>query len=92
MKACLKGTEYEDFKILPFKFVVVNDRTLTPLIWGYPDCDKFGNIEYNNDIIFRDPFEIANELSHYLKDSPKVPDGILEQGTNNLVTYLNLRR
>ena len=92
LKACLKGTEYEDFKILPFKFVVVNDRTLTPLIWEYPDCDKVGNIEYNKDIIFRDPFEIANELSHYLKDSPKVPDGILEQGTNNLVTYLNLRR
>lgn len=92
LKQCLKGTEYEEYEILPFKFVVVNDQTLTPLVWEYSDYDKFGNIEYNNDVIFRDPFEIARELAHYLKDNPKVPDGILENGTNNLVTYLNIRK
>lgn len=92
LQECIKGTKYADYKILPFKFVVINSQTLTPLIWEYSDYDKFGTLEYNNDVIIRDPFEIADELHHYLKDSPKVPDGILENGTNNLVTYLNVRK
>lgn len=92
LEECLKGTEYEGYKILPFKFVVVNKQTLTPLVWEYDDYDKIGNLEYNNDVILRDPFEIAEELEHYLKDMPKVPNGILENGSNNLITYLNVKK
>ena len=37
----------------------------------------------------RDPFVIGKELSYYLSSRPKVPIGINENTTNNIVEWIN---
>lgn len=88
----IKGDEYfKDFKILPYKDIVVNRYTLTPLIW---DCDftfAIGTLAFgkNNQIVMRDPEEIGRELFYYLSNSPRVPIGIKIDGGNDLRTWMN---
>ena len=43
----------------------------------------------NGQIILRDPFTIGEELSHYLKDKPTVPDGISKVSPNQLEDWIN---
>lgn len=89
-----KDDYFKDFKILPYKDIVVNRKTLTPLVW---DCDftftvgllKFGK---NNQIEMRDPEVIAKELKYYLDNINvnKVPIGININKSNDLRTWLNI--
>ena len=39
--------------------------------------------------IFRDPFTIGEELFKYLKDRPKIPNGINLNKSNSLTEWLN---
>lgn len=88
----IKRDEYfKDFKILPYKDIVVNRHSLTPLVW---DCDftfALGNLTFgkNNQIVMRDPEEIGKELHHYLTTAPKVPVGINIDRGNDLRTWMN---
>lgn len=88
----IKRDEYfEDFKILPYKDIVVNRYTLTPLVW---DCDftfAMGSLTFgaNNQIIMRDPEVIGRELHHYLTNTPRVPIGIYIDKGNDLRTWMN---
>lgn len=88
----IKRDEYfKDFKILPYKDIVVNRYTLTPLVW---DCDftfAVGTLAFgkNNQIVMRDPEEIGGELSYYLSKTPRVPIGIKIDGGNDLRTWMN---
>lgn len=88
----IKGDEYfKDFKILPYKDIVVNRYTLIPLVW---DCDftsAMGTLAFgkNNQIVMRDPEEIGRELFYYLSNSPRVPVGIKIDGGNDLRTWMN---
>ena len=86
-----KDEYFKDFKLLNYGFIVVNRRTLVPLVWTCPftqavDTLKFGK---NNQIEMRSPFKIGEELSFYLTSKPKVPMGISETGLNNLEYWLN---
>ena len=88
----IKRDEYfKDFKILPYKDIVVNRYTLTPLVW---DCDftfAMGTLAFgkNNQIVMRDPEEIGEELFYYLSKTPRVPIGIKIDGGNDLRTWMN---
>lgn len=88
----IKRDEYfKDFKILPYKDIVVNRHSLTPLVW---DCDftfALGNLTFgkNNQIVMRDPEEIGKELYHYLTTAPRVPVGINIDRGNDLRTWMN---
>lgn len=88
----IKRDEYfKDFKILPYKDIVVNRYTLTPLVW---DCDftfAMGTLAFgkNNQIVMRDPEEIGGELFYYLSKTPRVPIGIKIDGGNDLRTWMN---
>lgn len=88
----IKRDEYfKDFKILPYKDIVVNRYTLTPLVW---DCDftfAMGTLAFgkNNQIVMRDPEEIGRELYYYLSKTPRVPIGIKIDGGNDLRTWMN---
>ena len=86
-----KDEYFKDFKLANYKFIVVNRRTLTPLVWEFKDTTTLGTLYFgkNNQIEMRDPEEIGKELSHYLSSSPKVPIGINEFNSNNLEEYLN---
>ena len=86
-----KDEYFKDFKLANYKFIVVNRRTLTPLVWEFKDTTTLGTLYFgkNNQIEMRDPEEIGKELSYYLSLRPKVPINIYETGANDLRTWLN---
>ena len=86
-----KDEYFKDFKLLDYDFIVVNKRTLTPLVWNCPFTQVQGTLRFGNNsqIEMRSPFEIGKELNSYLTSRPKVPMGIDETGTNNLRDWLN---
>lgn len=86
-----KDEYFKDFKLLDYRFIVVNRRTLTPLVWECPFTQALGELKFgkNEQIIMRSPFVIGEELSYYLSSRPKVPAGIKEDGNNDLRTWLN---
>ena len=84
---------FKDFKLSNYKFIVINKTTLTPLVWEFPYTHNIGDIKLETkkgyNIILKDPEDIGKELSSYLSSRPKVPNGINEFGTNNIVEWIN---
>lgn len=86
-----KDEYFRGFKLLDYEFIVVNRRTLTPLVWECPFTQSTGTLTFgkNRQIEMRSPFEIGRELTYYLSSRPRVPINIEEYNTNNLKTWLN---
>lgn len=82
---------FKDFKLLDYDFIVVNKRTLTPLVWNCPFTQTMDTLYFGEGghIKMRHPFEIGEELNSYLTSRPKVPKGISDTGANNLEEWLN---
>lgn len=87
-----KDEYFKDFQLLNYDFVVVNRKTLTPLVWTCPFTQVVGTLKFgkNSQIEMRSPLEIGKELSSYLTSRPKVPMGISETGPNDLREWLNI--
>ena len=87
-----KDEYFKDFELLDYDFIVVNRRTLVPLVWTCPFTKAIGTLKFgkNDQIEMRSPFIIGEELSSYLTSRPKVPIGINETGPEDLRKYLNL--
>lgn len=86
-----KDEYFKDFELLDYDFIVVNRRTLVPLVWNCPFTQAQGTLKFgkNGQIEMRSPFVIGEELSSYLTSRPKVPKGISDTGANNLREWLN---
>lgn len=86
-----KDEYFKDFKLLDYDFIVVNKRTLTPLVWNCPFTRAQGTLKLgkNDQIEMRSPFVIGEELNSYLTSRPKVPIGISDTGANDLREWLN---
>lgn len=86
-----KYDEFKGYTLLPYKFIVVNRLTLTPLVWDYEDTATSGTLIYgkNKQIEFKDPFELGRELTIYLSSRPTVPCGIKVTEGNSLTNWLN---
>ena len=86
-----KDEYFKDFKLLDYDFIVVNRKTLIPLVWTCPFTQSVGTLKFgkSDQIEMRSPFEIGEELSYYLSSRPKVPVGIKEDGSNDLRKWLN---
>ena len=56
---------FKDFKLAPYKFIVANKRTLTPLVWNFKSTEAKGDLTFgkNGQIVLRDPFTIGEELN-----------------------------
>lgn len=84
---------FKDFKLSNYRFIVVNKDTLNPLVWEFPLTHTVGNLKIESEkgytTILKDPEDIGKELSSYLSSRPRVPSGIDELGTNNIVEWLN---
>lgn len=82
---------YKDYKLADYKFIVVNRKTLTPLVWKFEDTTKMGTLTYgkNSQIELRDPFDIGTELTYYLKNRPEVPIEIDGLESNSIVQWIN---
>ena len=86
-----KDEYFKDFKILPYKDIIIFRGSDTPLVWDIPFTFERGTLYFgkNKQIEMRDPEEIGKELSYYLTSRPKVPMGINETGPNDLRELLN---
>lgn len=86
-----KDDYFKDFGLLSYDFIVVNRKTLTPLVWTFPGTQATGTLKFgkNHQIEMRSPFEIGKELSLYLSSRPKVPMGIYKYDVNNINEWLN---
>ena len=86
-----KDDYYKDYKILPYKDIIIFKGSDTPLVWDIPFTFEKGTLYFgkNNQIEMKDPEDIGKELSSYLSSRPRVPNGIDEFGTNNIVEWIN---
>ena len=86
-----KDDYYKDYKILPYKDIIIFKGSDTPLVWDIPFTFEKGTLYFgkNNQIEMKDPEDIGKELSSYLSSRPNVPIGINEIGTNNIVEWIN---
>lgn len=73
---------FKDFELRNYRFIVVNPRTLTPLVWEFPLTKVVGTFVDDNGTEWRSPFELGKELKQYLDLRPAVPNGIVKDGIN----------
>lgn len=78
---------FRDFKLLDFRFIVVNKDNRDPLVWDFEDTQVDGDLIYGRHLL-RAPWVIGKELRRYLDETPKVPEGIKRSGLNHLCDYL----
>lgn len=77
-----KDDYFKDFELKDYKFIVVNRKTLTPLIWEFPLTKIYGTLVDEKGNEYRDPFDLGEELQSYLDCRPQVPNGINQFGVN----------
>jgi hypothetical protein len=83
----LKDDYFKDFKLLDYEFIVINKKTLTPLVWVFPLTQAEGNVKIGN-TEFTNPLAIGEELYSYLQEQPNVPKGIHTDNINNLKEWI----
>lgn len=67
LQECIKDDPYfKDFKILHYRFIVINKKTLAPIIWEFHE--NFSNVDLKDDKgdIYRDWRKILTDLKYYL--------------------------
>ena len=87
-----KDPYFKDFELLDYRFIVVNRKTLCPLVWTYPYTRRLTeDLTFGKDgnILFRSPLKIGEELSYYLSSRPVLPIGIKRDDSNDIVEWLN---
>lgn len=86
-----KDPYFKDFKIANYRFIVICNRTKTPLVWEYKDTFRTTDITYGkqNQYICKNWRNIVKELHYYLTETPVVPQGINVTIPNDLIKYLN---
>lgn len=80
----LKDPYFKDFTLENYRFIVVNKKTLIPLVWEFPLTKMQGILMDDNGKEYRDPFVIGKELRGYLDLKPEVPNGINKDGINTI--------
>lgn len=86
-----KDPYFKDFKIANYRFIVVCNRTRTPLVWEYKDTFATTDLVYgkNNQIICRNWRNIVTDLHYYLTQTPNVPKDINVTIPNDIIKFLN---
>lgn len=80
---------FKEYKLLPYKFIVVNRKNCKPMVWDFPLTETVGEIKITTpsgyNIIWRDPFVIGKELRYYLDNTPELP---IEANNTDIVGWL----
>ena len=79
-----KDDYFKDFSLENYRFIIVNPKTLIPLVWEFPLTKEMGTLIDDEGNEIRDPFEIGEELQKYLNFRPQVPEGINMNGLNTI--------
>lgn len=86
----VKDDYFKDFKIAPYRFIVVNRYSLTPLVWTFDQT--FSQVGCTlGEHKLRGWREIVKDLDYYLKYQPQVPKGIDATRENSIEQYFNDR-
>lgn len=87
LKEVLKGTEFEDYNITDYLYVVVNKNFASPIVYKIPINHLQGNIEVDN-IVMEDPIEkgkiLYKELMRNKDTLFEYPEDINPIKINNL--------
>ena len=88
-----KDDFYKDYELEDYRFIVVNRKTLTPLVWKFKATKANGKLMFgkNDQFEMEDPFVLGKQLSNYLSSRPEVPDGINLTEDNDIIEWLNKR-
>lgn len=84
-----KDPLYKDYKLLDYRFIVINRYTLQPLIWIYPDTQAITDCTYgeNHQYRCRNWRNIVKELNYYLNSNSILPMRI--STINDIKEWLN---
>ena len=84
-----KDEVYKDYKLLNYRFIVINRNSKKPLVWEYSDTQAITTCVYgkNGQYECRNWREIVKELHHYMTDNSEFPIGIGEM--NDIRDWLN---
>lgn len=81
---------FKDYKVLPYKFIVVNRKNCKPMVWDFPMTEASGQLEIitpsGYHITWRDPYDIGKELKKYLDEHPEYPIGTKD--SQDIVNWL----
>lgn len=82
---------FKDFTIANYRFIVVCNKSRTPLVWEYKDTFCASDIVYgkNGQYVCRNWRNLVKELHYYLTKQPAVPIDINVTIPNDIVRYLN---
>ena len=81
---------FKDFKLDDYRFIVVNPKTLTPLVWKFPLTQMRGPFIDSDGNEWPDPFEVGRDLQGYLNCRPPVPNGISME-SDNIINCLKVK-
>lgn len=83
-----KDDYFKDFKIAPYRFIVISNNCRIPLVWEYGQT--FSEVDIHlGDSMIRNWRKSLEELHMYLRDNPEVPHGIDVKGINSIERYFN---
>lgn len=82
---------FKDFTIANYRFIVVCNKSRTPLVWEYRDTFCMSDSVYgkNGQYVCRNWRNLVKELHYYLTQQPAVPININVTSPNDIVRYLN---
>lgn len=89
LQECIKDDEYfKDFKIVHYQFVVINRRTVAPIVWEFHG--NFGQVDLKDDKgnILRDWRKILIELNYYLGHTSKYSKNAMENNCRLVISNL----
>ena len=89
IKQAIIGTEYENYTVLPYKFIVVNKALCRPEVWDV--CQSMADQTEDftiGETTFKNWRGIVKELKQCLEPDRTVPPGINESGTNSIKDWL----
>ena len=80
---------FKDFKLMPYKFIIVNRKNCKPMAWDFPLTQAQGELKITTPsgyvITWRDPETIGQELRKYLDENPELP---FDSDNTDIVNWL----
>lgn len=80
---------YKDYKILPYRFIIISRNTKTPLVWEDVNSKSITPIKYGKDgrYEYSNWRTVIKDLHYYLSSRPSYPKEI--EKINNIQNWLN---
>lgn len=82
-----KDEYFKDFKVLPYRFIVINNKLRNPKVWEFGHT--FNTVDTQiGELVLPNWRGIVKQLDYYLKYNPKSPIGIEETKLNSIEEWI----